>query len=160
MSSSFFRDDRDSTNRSSFSRSSSKDLRDADQFLRVFEVLLVFRLENFVLLFLAVRQPDIFRLLGGRHRRFMFVRAEAARPKPPEPSSSKARRTREMASSNPSLRYHTQHTNERCKHVGVIGLGNVGSGALSILAANADQIALKLGFPPARDGRLQPLGCR
>src|SRR6266699_2909252 len=31
-------------------------------------------------------------------------------------------------------------------HIGVIGLGNVGSGALSILAANADQIALKLGF--------------
>jgi homoserine dehydrogenase len=31
-------------------------------------------------------------------------------------------------------------------HVGVIGLGNVGSGTLSILAANADQIALKLGF--------------
>jgi homoserine dehydrogenase len=31
-------------------------------------------------------------------------------------------------------------------HVGVIGLGNVGSGALSILAANADRIALKLGF--------------
>jgi homoserine dehydrogenase len=30
--------------------------------------------------------------------------------------------------------------------VGVIGLGNVGSGALAILAANADQIALKLGF--------------
>jgi homoserine dehydrogenase len=30
--------------------------------------------------------------------------------------------------------------------VGVIGLGNVGSGALSILAANAGQIALKLGF--------------
>src|SRR5580704_1482433 len=31
-------------------------------------------------------------------------------------------------------------------NIGVIGLGNVGSGALSILAANADQIALKLGF--------------
>jgi len=31
-------------------------------------------------------------------------------------------------------------------HVGVIGLGNVGSGALEILATNADQIALKLGF--------------
>src|SRR5579884_718103 len=31
-------------------------------------------------------------------------------------------------------------------HVGVIGLGNVGSGALEILASNADQIALKLGF--------------
>lgn len=31
-------------------------------------------------------------------------------------------------------------------HVGVIGLGNVGSGALSILTANAEQIALKLGF--------------
>jgi homoserine dehydrogenase len=31
-------------------------------------------------------------------------------------------------------------------HVGVIGLGNVGQGTLSILAANADQIALKLGF--------------
>jgi homoserine dehydrogenase len=30
--------------------------------------------------------------------------------------------------------------------VGVIGLGNVGSGALTILAANAEQIALKLGF--------------
>src|SRR6202451_416115 len=31
-------------------------------------------------------------------------------------------------------------------YVGVIGLGNVGAGALSILTANADQIALKLGF--------------
>jgi homoserine dehydrogenase len=31
-------------------------------------------------------------------------------------------------------------------HVGVIGLGNVGSGALEILSTNADQIALKLGF--------------
>ncbi len=30
--------------------------------------------------------------------------------------------------------------------VGIIGLGNVGSGTLSILAENADQIALKLGF--------------
>ncbi len=31
-------------------------------------------------------------------------------------------------------------------NIGIIGLGNVGSGALSILAANADPIALKLGF--------------
>src|ERR1035438_7169157 len=31
-------------------------------------------------------------------------------------------------------------------NIGVIGLGNVGSGALQILTANADQIALKLGF--------------
>ena len=31
-------------------------------------------------------------------------------------------------------------------NVGVIGLGNVGSGALTILQQNADQIALKLGF--------------
>lgn len=31
-------------------------------------------------------------------------------------------------------------------NVGVIGLGNVGSGTLAILAANADQIASKLGF--------------
>jgi homoserine dehydrogenase len=31
-------------------------------------------------------------------------------------------------------------------NVGVIGLGNVGSGALNILSANAEQIALKLGF--------------
>lgn len=31
-------------------------------------------------------------------------------------------------------------------NVGVIGLGNVGSGVLTILAANADSIALKLGF--------------
>jgi homoserine dehydrogenase len=30
--------------------------------------------------------------------------------------------------------------------VGIIGLGNVGSGTLSILAENGDQIALKLGF--------------
>src|ERR1017187_6404027 len=30
--------------------------------------------------------------------------------------------------------------------VGIVGLGNVGSGALAILAGNADQIALKLGF--------------
>ena len=32
-------------------------------------------------------------------------------------------------------------------NIGVIGLGNVGSGTLEILAENADQIALKLGFP-------------
>lgn len=31
-------------------------------------------------------------------------------------------------------------------NVGVVGLGNVGMGALTILADNADQIALKLGF--------------
>lgn len=31
--------------------------------------------------------------------------------------------------------------------VGIIGLGNVGSGALDILAENASDIALKLGFP-------------
>src|SRR5215469_11649989 len=31
-------------------------------------------------------------------------------------------------------------------NVGIVGLGNVGSGALAILAENADQIALKLGF--------------
>src|SRR5579872_1394098 len=30
--------------------------------------------------------------------------------------------------------------------VGIIGLGNVGSGTLAILADNAEQIALKLGF--------------
>jgi len=32
-------------------------------------------------------------------------------------------------------------------NVGVIGLGNVGSGTLTVLAENAAQIALKLGFP-------------
>ncbi len=32
-------------------------------------------------------------------------------------------------------------------NVGIIGLGNVGMGTLAILAENADQIALKLGFP-------------
>src|SRR5579863_904123 len=32
-------------------------------------------------------------------------------------------------------------------HVGIIGLGNVGLGTLDILAENADQISLKLGFP-------------
>src|SRR5437588_4570364 len=31
-------------------------------------------------------------------------------------------------------------------NVGVIGLGNVGSGALAVLAENREQIALKLGF--------------
>src|SRR5258708_6804438 len=31
--------------------------------------------------------------------------------------------------------------------IGIIGLGNVGMGARSILTENADQIALKLGFP-------------
>src|SRR5687768_3759375 len=31
-------------------------------------------------------------------------------------------------------------------NVGVVGLGNVGSGTLAILAENADQISLKLGF--------------
>ncbi len=32
-------------------------------------------------------------------------------------------------------------------NIGMIGLGNVGSGTLDILAENADSIALKLGFP-------------
>jgi homoserine dehydrogenase len=32
-------------------------------------------------------------------------------------------------------------------NIGVIGLGNVGAGTLTILAENASQIALKLGFP-------------
>ena len=32
-------------------------------------------------------------------------------------------------------------------NLGVVGLGHVGSGTLDILAENADQIALKLGFP-------------
>jgi len=32
-------------------------------------------------------------------------------------------------------------------NVGIIGLGNVGTGTLDILTENADQIALKLGFP-------------
>ena len=41
-------------------------------------------------------------------------------------------------------------------NLGVIGLGNVGSGTLDILAENADQIALKLGFPLARGGGVQP----
>src|SRR5438309_907297 len=31
-------------------------------------------------------------------------------------------------------------------NVGLVGLGNVGMGTLGILAENADQIALKLGF--------------
>jgi homoserine dehydrogenase len=31
-------------------------------------------------------------------------------------------------------------------NIGIVGLGNVGSGTMSILAENADQIALKLGF--------------
>src|SRR5260370_25001345 len=31
-------------------------------------------------------------------------------------------------------------------NVGIVGLGNVGMGTLAILAENADQIALKLGF--------------
>ena len=32
-------------------------------------------------------------------------------------------------------------------NVGIIGLGNVGSGTLAILTENAEQIGLKLGFP-------------
>src|SRR5579871_53700 len=32
-------------------------------------------------------------------------------------------------------------------NIGIVGLGNVGSGTLQILQENADQIALKLGFP-------------
>ena len=32
-------------------------------------------------------------------------------------------------------------------NVGIVGLGNVGSGTLSILAGNAEQISQKLGFP-------------
>ena len=36
--------------------------------------------------------------------------------------------------------------NMRDVNVGIVGLGNVGSGTLDILSENADQIALKLGF--------------
>jgi len=32
-------------------------------------------------------------------------------------------------------------------NVGIVGLGNIGTGTMTILAENADQIALKLGFP-------------
>src|ERR1700674_888115 len=32
-------------------------------------------------------------------------------------------------------------------NLGVVGLGNVGTGTLDILAENAEQIAVKLGFP-------------
>jgi len=50
-------------------------------------------------------------------------------------------------------------------NVGIIGLGNVGMGTLAILAENADQIALKLGFrlhvravcSPSIDGKQLPL---
>ena len=35
----------------------------------------------------------------------------------------------------------------RSVNVGIVGLGNVGTGALSILAGNAAQIEAKLGFP-------------
>src|ERR1700690_4134267 len=31
-------------------------------------------------------------------------------------------------------------------NVGIVGLGNIGTGTMTILAENADQIALKLGF--------------
>ncbi len=39
---------------------------------------------------------------------------------------------------------HNAHMQE--VNVGIVGLGNVGSGTLAILAENAEQIALKLGF--------------
>ena len=42
------------------------------------------------------------------------------------------------------VRYHEPYMQE--VNVGIVGLGNVGSGTLAILAENADQIALKLGF--------------
>ena len=32
-------------------------------------------------------------------------------------------------------------------NVGIVGLGNIGGGTLTILAENAEQIELKLGFP-------------
>ena len=41
-------------------------------------------------------------------------------------------------------------------NIGIIGLGNVGSGALDILAETADQIALKLGFPLRVARSVQP----
>src|SRR5579885_530681 len=40
----------------------------------------------------------------------------------------------------------TPAKNMRDVNVGIVGLGNVGGGALTILAENADQIATKLGF--------------
>src|ERR1039458_2450798 len=39
---------------------------------------------------------------------------------------------------------HNAHMQE--VNVGIVGLGNVGSGTIAILAGNAEQIALKLGF--------------
>src|SRR6516164_8230840 len=53
---------------------------------------------------------------------------------------STARRITEVTASNSTI--------DRMKdvNVGIIGLGNVGSGTVTILRENAEQIALKLGF--------------
>jgi len=41
-----------------------------------------------------------------------------------------------------------------------VGLGNVGSSTLGILAHNADQVAPEAWFPAQGDGRLQPPGTK
>ncbi|MBN8733020.1 MAG: homoserine dehydrogenase [Acidobacteria bacterium] len=46
-----------------------------------------------------------------------------------------------------SYRFMPSENPVRSVNVGIVGLGNVGTGALSILAGNAAQIEAKLGFP-------------
>ena len=79
MSSSFFSDASESTKRSSFSRSSSNDLGDVDQFPGVLQILFVIGLENLVLLFLAVGQADVFGFTGAAACGWLLRRQAGAR---------------------------------------------------------------------------------
>src|SRR3984885_11726221 len=110
---------------------------DIEKFLRVLNVLFVVRFEDLVLLFLAVGQAYVFGV-AGRRQGLLSHQHSGQQQKQRAPDSGMVLQF-PLFGIIPNRRMNDVN-------IGVIGLGNVGSGALSILAANADQIALKLGF--------------
>jgi homoserine dehydrogenase len=120
-----------------------KGFRSGDELLRVLHVFFVLRLENFVGLLLAVGQANVVRLAGDLQRRRLrlgFLGGE-------QRSWNQQKQSAPHAGMDQVPHFGMiPNIQMNDVNIGLIGLGNVGSGALSILAANADQIALKLGF--------------
>jgi homoserine dehydrogenase len=108
--------------------------------------LLVIRLEDFILLLSPVRKTN-FRGFDAGRRSADFIIGLLCRH---QAGRQRRRNEPQQRTASAPLAVKSSHSGIIPKMkdvtVGVIGLGNVGSGALAILAANGSQIALKLGF--------------
>ena len=145
MSSSFFREDRESTKRTSFSRSSSNALAILTSSCAslTFFSYSALRISSCCLLPLGSRTSSGSSSWAAD--RWLLLASSQLR-------GQRRRNDQQQAAPDLGMGLQIPHfgiiPNIRMNdvNIGVIGLGNVGSGALAILAANADQIALKLGF--------------